>query len=223
VWAVAVPASLLTRLPAGHGSGAARANPATGATFQEALADRRMWLLAGPWFLQGFAYYMVTIHIVSHVKDRGVTLEAAALALTIFGLSLIAGGLVFGATADRLGTRRTVWVGLVIELFALAGVAAGPPLWALYFLVMWLGLGFAGTDTVIMKAISETFGVRAIGAIMGTMNIGWRGGAALGPAAAGFIYDATGSYAFAFSLASAGLAVGIVLFTVSMLPVRQQI
>src|SRR5262249_7154290 len=36
-------------------------------------------------------------------------------------------------------------------------------------------------------------GMRAIGAIMGILTLGWRTGAALGPATAGFLYDATGS------------------------------
>lgn len=221
VWVVAVPASLLTRLPAGGGSRATEATSSTGATFREALADRRMWLLAGAWFLQGFAYMMVIIHIVPHVKDRGVSLEAASLALTIFGLSMIAGGLVFGAAADRLGTRPAFWVCLAVELLTLAGVAAGPSLWVLYFLVIWLGLGSSGADTIMMKAISETFGVRAIGAIMGTMNIGWRSGAALGPAAAGFIYDATGSYTVAFGIASVGLLLNLAVFTLGTSPRRR--
>ena len=219
VWAVAVPASLFTRLPAGAGSRATGANPSgSGVTLQEALVDRRMWLFGGAWFLHGFAYMMMIIHIVPHVKDRGVTLEAASLALTIFGLSLIVGGLGFGAIADRLGTRRTFWVSLVAELLALVGVTAGPPLWVLYVLIMWLGLGSAGTDTVIMKGISEIFGVRAIGAILGVMNIGWRGGAALGPATAGFLYDGTGSYTVAFGIASTGLLLSLILFTLGLAP-----
>jgi MFS family permease len=213
VWAVSIPASLLTRLPAGDGSRVARATLSTGMTFKEALADRRLWLLSGALALLGFTYMMVVVHIVPYVKDRGVTLEAASLALTIFGFSQIGGGLVFGAVADRLGTRRTFGFCLVIELLTLVGVVVGPRLGLLYFLIMCLGLGAAGADTSLLKSISEIFGVRAIGAILGTMNLGWRLGAGLGPAAAGFIYDATGSYTVAFGIASAGLAVSLTLFT----------
>ena len=71
---------------------------------------------------------MVIIHIVPYVKDQGVTLEAASLTLTILGVSLIVGGLLFGLTADRLGTRRTFWICLAVETLTVAGVAAGPPL-----------------------------------------------------------------------------------------------
>jgi hypothetical protein len=70
------------------------------------------------------------------------------------------------------------------------------------------GIGFASADTMITKVIPDVFGLRAIGAIMGVLTLGWRCGAALGPAVAGFLYDATGSYAIPF-----GAAPGVVLLS----------
>lgn len=224
VWLVVIPASLFTRLPpasrAPSGDGTppapgASAAAAAGVTIREGLGDRRLWLLAGSWALLGMAYMTVVIHIVPHIRDRGVTLEAASLALTIWGVSQIAGSLLFGFVADRLGTRLTFRVCLVMELVSLTAVLTGPPLWLLYLLIAGIGVGSGGTDTTIAKAASEIFGLRAIGAIIGIITLGWRVGAALGPPTAGFIYDATGSYSPAFGLASAALALGLVLFTLA--------
>lgn len=161
---------------------------------------------------------MISVHIVPYVKDHGVTLERASLALTVYGISLIGGKLLFGAVLDRLGTRPTFGVCTVLQVLSLTAVLGGPPLWALYLLIMCFGLGAAGADTCVIAAASEVFGVRAIGAILGMINAGWRLGAALGPAAAGFIYDATGSYAIAFGLASAGLVVNLACFTLGCRP-----
>ena len=235
VWCIAVPASLFTRFPPGgrasktkgNGSVAFAPNVETrsasrGVTFWRVLADRRVWLLGGSWLLLGFSWMMVTVHLVSYVKDRGVTLEAASLALTIFGVGTIVGRLVFGVAADKLGTKPTFWFCQVMQILTLTWLLAGPSLWTLYFLMLWFGMGAAGSDTTVVKAAVEVFGVRAIGATMGVMNLGWRCGAALGPLAAGFIYDATGSYLTAFSLASVGLMVSFVFFTLGMASLRHQ-
>ena len=54
--------------------------------------------------------------------------------------------------------------------------------------------------------------MRALGAIMGVLTLGWRSGAALGPAAAGFLYDLTGSYTVPFGAAPVAVLVSWGLF-----------
>jgi MFS family permease len=214
VWVLAIPGSLLTRFPpASSSAGSERAAASGGSTVREALADRRLWLLVTAWMLLGFNQMMMSIHLVSYVKDRGVTLERAALALTILGTGTIAGRILVGMAADRLGTKPMFWVCLTVQITTLVSIIAGPSLSILNFLLFWLGLSAAGSDTTLVKGAVETFGVRSIGAVMGVLSLGWRCGAALGPTAAGFIYDATGTYVLAFALAAGGLALSSAFFT----------
>lgn len=214
VWILAIPGSLFTRFPpAATGAATDRSVPSGGSTIREALADRRLWLLVMAWMLLGFNQMMMSIHLVSYVKDRGVTLERAALALTILGTGTIVGRILIGMAADRIGTKPMFWFCLTIQITTLLAVIAGPSLSILNFLLFWLGLSAAGSDTTLVKGAVETFGVRAIGAVMGVLSLGWRCGAALGPTAAGFIYDATGTYVLAFALAAVGLALSSAFFT----------
>ena len=67
-------------------------------------------------------------------------------------------------------------------------------------------------NTVYIRVIPDVFGLKALGAITGVLTMGWRAGAALGPALAGFIHDATGSYALPFGLAPVAVVVGYALF-----------
>jgi len=203
VWLIAIPGSIFTRFPpperdAGTRSG--RAAQPGGSTFGEALADRRLWLLVTAWLLLGFNQMMMSVHLVSYVSDQGVTLERASLALTILGTGTIAGRILFGMAADRVGTKPTFWFCLALQIVTLVSIVAGPSLQVLDVLLFWLGLSGAGSDTALVKGAVETFGVRAIGAVMGILSFGWRCGAALGPTAAGFLYDATGSYTLAVQL-----------------------
>ena len=216
VWILAIPGSLLTRFPptaTGADTGAHRSAASAGSSLGEALGDRRLWLLVTAWMLLGFNQMMMSIHLVSYVKDQGVTLERASLALTILGTGTIAGRILFGMAADRIGTKPTFWFCLVIQIASLLAIVAGPSLSILDVLLFWFGLSAAGSDTTLVKGAVETFGVRAIGAVMGVLSLGWRCGAALGPTAAGFIYDATGTYVLAFALAAGGLALSSAFFT----------
>jgi MFS family permease len=216
VWILAIPASLFTRFPpaaSGAGSASDRSAASGGSTIREALADRRLWLLVTAWMLLGFNQMMMSIHLVSYVKDRGVTLERAALALTILGTGTIVGRILIGMAADRIGTKPMFWFCLTIQVTTLLAIIGGPSLPILNVLLFWLGLSAAGSDTTLVKGAVETFGVRAIGAVMGMLSLGWRCGAALGPTVAGFIYDATGTYVFAFGLAAGGLALSSAFFT----------
>jgi len=216
VWVLAIPGSLLTRFPpSAPGASADRDRAAApgGSSLGEALADRRLWLLVTAWMLLGFNQMMMSIHLVSYVKDQGVTLERASLALTILGTGTIAGRILFGVVSDRIGTKPTFWFCLTIQIASLLAIVAGPSLSALDLLLFGFGLSAAGSDTTLVKGAVETFGVRAIGAVMGVLSLGWRCGAALGPTVAGFIYDAMGTYVLAFALAAGGLALSSAFFT----------
>ena len=101
---------------------------------------------------------------------------------------------------------------MVVALSALLWVSSREALMAVLVL---FGMGFAAADTMITKVIPDVFGLRAIGAIMGVLTLGWRCGAALGPAVAGFVYDATGSYAIPFGAAPVAVAVSWGLFTLA--------
>src|SRR5262245_41609421 len=225
VWVLAIPGSLLTRFPPEHSDPAVPSETArgsTGATLREALADRRLWLLVTAWMLLGFNQMMMSIHLVSFVKDQGVTLERASLALTILGTGTIAGRILVGIASDRIGTKPMFWVCLTLQITALLSIMAGPSLSVLNVVLFWLGLASAGSDTTLVKGAVETFGVRSIGAVMGVLSLGWRCGAALGPTAAGFIYDAMGTYVLAFTLAAIGLALSSAFFTLGTVPAPER-
>ena len=145
---------------------------------------------------------MTSVHVVPFARDQGVSLAGASLTLTAYGLGSVCGRLASGAVSDRLGTVATIRAGYVAQIAALGLLLLVPSSRdvVLASLVVF-GIGFAAADTMVTKVIPDVFGVRAIGAIMGVLTLGWRAGAALGPAAAGFLYDATGSYTIPFAAA----------------------
>jgi len=78
------------------------------------------------------------------------------------------------------------------------------------------GVGAAGADNAVVKVIPEVFGVAALASVMSVLSLGWRLGAALGPAGAGFLYDLTRSYTIPFSAGLGLLGVSLALFRLAM-------
>jgi MFS family permease len=219
VCAVAGLAALVVHDPPRSGAAVAHGTTAAsnpGMSFTEALGSRAMWLVAVAWLVLGGVFMMLMVHIVPYARDRGLPLAAASLALTSYGVGAVSGRIVFGSIADRfrpLGAMR--WC-VAIQVLAVAALLLAPPAWLLAVLMLGFGFGFAGADTIVVKVIPDVFGVRALGAIMGVLAFGWRCGAALGPSLAGFVFDATGSYASPFAVGCVLLVVGFSLFAVAV-------
>ncbi|MGH7415209.1 MAG: MFS transporter [Candidatus Rokuibacteriota bacterium] len=214
-------AAITVRLPrAGERRALLRPAPdagggAGGITLRGSLTDPRQWGLNLSWLLLGSLAFMISVHAVPFARDQGVSLASASLALTAYGVGSVAGRLTAGVVSDRLGTRRTIGAAYVLEIVALIALLWFPSRGALLGSLLVFGAGFAASDTMVVKVIPEVFGLRAIGAIMGVLALGWRCGAAVGPAAAGFHYDLTGSYALPFGAAPVAVAVSWALFTLS--------
>ncbi len=184
-------------------------------TLRAALADPRQWCLNISWFLMGGLALMMSVHVVPFARDLGVSLASASLALTAYGVGSVTGRVGAGFVSDRLGTLTMIRAGFVLQIVALSALLWVSSREALMVVLVLFGMGFAAADTMITKVIPDVFGLRAIGAIMGILTLGWRSGAALGPAVAGFVYDATGSYTVPFGAAPVAVAISWGLFTLA--------
>lgn len=186
-----------------------------GVTLREALADPRQWYLNAAWLLLGGLTLMVSVHVVPFARDRGIGLAGASLALTAYGVGAVVGRLGAGAVSDRLGAVPTIRAAYAVEALALIALLWLPSREALLAALVAFGASFAASDTMIVKVVPDVFGVRSIGAIMGVLSLGWRCGAALGPAVAGFLYDLTGAYTVPFAAAPLAVAASWVLFSLA--------
>jgi len=205
-------------VPASLGVGYPRAAPprvvssAPAVAHRPAFSDRRLWCFVTAWCFLGLVLMMVTVHSVSYAHDRGLPLEQASLALSAFGIGAVLGRLLAGAAADRSGAVPTMRVCLLIQFVALGTLLLGLPTWTVVLTLLLFGLGAAGADNTFVKAVSDVFGPAALATIMSVVGLGWRTGAGIGPALAGFVHDVTGSYTPSFVFAVLSLAIGWTLF-----------
>jgi len=145
------------------------------------------------------AFQAVIVHIVPYATDIGMSSTAAAAALGLLGGLTIPGRLTFGFISAKIGWQR----GLAISLFGMSVsliwlLLCSNLSWVLYGFVILFG-SFYGIRSVTQWGIlSEFFGMRSLGALIGITSAISTMVSAGAPYLAGYIFDTTGSYFVAF-------------------------
>lgn len=204
---LAIAASLVKGRSSGHRSGVAK----------QMFSDRRFRTLYASAVVASYGYWIPFIFIVPFARDQGLTPAFAALLVSVMGISNVAGRVILGALADRIGRIR-------IFQSAVAAMAIAALLWPLArgrggLMAFAFAYGFfAGTFIALMFAITgDYFGVERMAGITGLLNTAAAVGTLIGPPITGLLFDSTGSYTLPILVAGLTLAVGA-LFSL-MLPV----
>jgi MFS family permease len=173
-------------------------------TLTRAMGTARFWWLALGYFCGLFSWYAVQVHQTKYLIETGFAPMYAAWALGFVSFVGIPGQIVLGHVSDRIG-REWVWTvgnaGFVLCYVALLLMHDWPSPALLWCMVLAQGLLGYGVTSVVGAIPAEIFQGRHYGGIFGTlMGIGIAGGA-LGPWVTGALYDVSGSYVLAFSMA----------------------
>ena len=186
-----------------------------GLSFAEARVTRVFWSLCAIQFLFFPSMMTVPTHLAVHGIDLGMTTAKAATLLSVLGAASIAGRLTVGTLSDRIGGKRAFLMCFTILLGSLAAFIGVSSHGLLFIVVAFYGFSHGGLFTVVSPIVAEYYGMRSHGTIFGTILFFGTIGAAIGPIMAGWIFDVTGSYQYAFMvlalLAATGLALVISL------------
>jgi MFS family permease len=178
-------------------------------TLARAFRTARFWWIAVGYFFGLFAWYAVQVHQTKYLVEIGFSPNHAAWALGFVSLVAVPGQIALGHLSDRIG-REWVWtigsLGFMLCLLALLGLRHAPTEPLLWFMVVAQGMLGYSLTSVIGAIPAEIFAGRHYGTVFGTVMLAAIVGGAAGPWATGALYDVTGSYTPAFSIAMAGSA-----------------
>jgi len=180
-------------------------------SLSEAFHTSSLWIMLITYMTVAMSYQMVVIHIVAAAIDEGATLEAAAIILTLSGITNTLGRLVAGGLANRMGTKLVLALCLAIQAPALFFLAGARDISVFYIIATAYGFAYAGTSPVMPAMAADHFGTKAMGSIYGTLNLSYTFGTAIGPLLAGYIFDITGHYDMAFLSAAAAILLTFLL------------
>ena len=166
----------------------------SGVTVGSALRQSSFWILAGIILLSAFSENGLVTNMAAMLNDHGVSLQAAAIALSVRGGAGILGRLGTGLLIDRYPAQKIQTCILLLSaggtlVLAFAGTSAV----ALVGAAM-LGAGLGSEADVAPYLLAHYFGRRHFSILYGLTWTAYAVGGATGPLAIGHLYDRAGSY-----------------------------
>jgi predicted MFS family arabinose efflux permease len=199
-------------VPGRHAGAPAVAAPAAagGDSLERALASPSFRYIGLAVFLGSICSQTLHVHQAAFLTDHGIPAMTAASVISVVGAASILGKTGGGFISD-LFPREVVYalgmVGMILGVGVLWLVALAPSGWLALGYAVLFGIGYSVTAFVVPAMMSDRFRGPRFGAIFGATQVASALGSALGAWLAGRIFDATGSYAIAFSIAAGAAAV----------------
>jgi MFS family permease len=217
-----IPASLLVRRPPSAPADAAVGGVAggtRGATAMQALKSPQFAVLALTFFACCAAHSGPIFHTVSYAIGCGLPPMTAVTIYSVEGLAGLGGRLMLGVLADRLGAKRVLIAGLVVQALAAGAYALASRLGEFYAVAVIFGLAYGGVMPLYAVLARAYFASRIMGTVLGAMTLASSFGMALGPAVGGWIFDTFQSYAWLY-ISSLAVGLGAAAIALAFPPVR---
>jgi MFS family permease len=179
--------------PDGDPPGAAVA-PRAGATLRDAISSRRFLALYGACLACSFGVFVPFVHLAPYAVDHGVAPSSAVLLVSAIGVGSTIGRFLLGGLADRLGHDRSLIATYLAMALALIIWLVSTTFWPLAIFGFVFGSAYGGWVALLPAVAMDHFGGLNIGGVIGILYTSAGIGTLLGPSAAGFAFDLSGSY-----------------------------
>ena len=221
VAAIMIPVTFLVRRPpALEGGGAAAmasADAAPAMSRAQALRSPQFLILLVTNFFCCATHSGPIFHTVSYAVTCGIPLILAVSIYSMEGLAGLGGRVAFGVLGDRLGAKRVLVAGLLVQAFATLAYLYARDLGTFYTVAALFGFIYAGVMPLYSVIARENFPLPMMGMVIGGMAMAGGLGMATGPVVGGMIFDAYASYSWMF-IASFGVGIGAFLIALTFKP-----
>jgi len=183
-------------------------------TIAKALRTQRFWSLLLVLALVASGFFLIGIHLIAFLEDKGYSPQIAAYVMGFQGFINIFGTLLGGMLGDRIGREKTLSLGVLfyigcIVFLNLSGLGVSLPL--LVGFVLLYGVGYGMAFPSLMASVADLFQGKHFGSILGVLLLGGYFGAAFGTWLGGFLFDWTHGYRLYFIVAGAVMALAAAL------------
>ncbi|MBN1652436.1 MAG: MFS transporter [Deltaproteobacteria bacterium] len=169
-------------------------------TLTQALRSRLFWVLACAFGFALMSHAVVTVHTIPALTDVGISPQKAAFAFGMIIFVSIAGRLLFGYLGDLWDIRYLFVAAYCLQGAGILVLMNARDLASVSLFIALFGVGFGATVPLMPAIRRGYFGLKAFAKIQGFMTPIILFFSALGPIAAGYVFDVSGSYRWGFLL-----------------------
>ena len=177
---------------------------------KESLKSFAFWMLILGTGARAFAMTSIVVHQVVYLTEvREIPLVQASAALGgMVSISLI-GRLGFGILGDYIDKRHLLIGTILLQAVGVYILMTATTIGTVWVFVVVYGIAYGGAIPVYMAIIGEYFGRKNYATIRGFNQLFHVPTTVVGPVFAGWVYDTTGSYNFAFSVFIVTMLIGV--------------
>ncbi len=181
----------------------------------------QFFILAGVFFLCCGAHSGPIFHTVSYAMLCGASALAAASIYSVEGFAGLFGRVFFGMLADRIGVKRVIIGGLVLQAVGIYAYIYVSELTHFYMLAVVLGLVYGGVMPLYSVLARDYFGPEVMGTVLGGITMTSSIGMAFGPVGGGYLFDTFGDYHWLY-VASAAIGLAAAMLALAFPPKSKQ-
>lgn len=172
-------------------------------TLRRAIKTRRFWALVLFPFFAFIGLFIVHVHNVKFLVDQGIDKMTAAYIYAMVGIVSTVFRIFWGWLSDRIWREITYSLGTICICLGIGSLLlmeiTGQNAFSYPFFIFF-GMGWGVTAPLFMSIAADLFKGKGFGLIYGIVEGGIGVAGAIGAWSAGFIFDRTHSYQWAFLL-----------------------
>ena len=180
---------------------------------KEAMATRQFWIFSVAWFSFRFCMQLITVHIVPHITDIGISATIAATIMSVIGGFSILGRLGLSNLSDSLGTKSAYMIAFSLLAISLFWLQFAREAWMFYLFAVFYGIAHGASFALLSLIVAELFGLQSLGTTLGLILFVGTFGGLISPVLAGRIFDIMGNYQLAFWISFALSVAGLILIS----------
>ena len=167
----------------------------TGLAYAEGKKTKAYWLILGSFFLMALVNAGILNHEIPYFNDAGFSASKAASLGALAVGSLTIGKLILGVMFDKIGVKKSVFIGNVCLMVAMVLIYIVSGFHSMgYVYVLFYAIGGSVATVAVPLVVASVFGDKEFSRYLGSINVVTGIGNPIGSIFCGLLFDITGSY-----------------------------